>query len=95
MGTGGPPAATTAPGYWLPAGWQHTEADPAVLEHLAPGMAVCAVMGHGIDALDVDPHKGGEESHADLADAGIWPTVLAQDCADEPDPRLNDGAQGR
>lgn len=64
-------------GYRLPAGWQRTQADPTVLDGYRPGMAVCAVMGHGLDALDVDPRNGGEASVAELAARGLQPTVVA------------------
>lgn len=60
-------------GYWFPAGWQHSTADPAVVDSWRPGMALCAVMGHAVDALDVDPRNGGEESRAGLMGAGLWP----------------------
>lgn len=64
-------------GYWLPPGWQHTEADPAALDAWRPGMAVCAVMGHGLDALDIDPRSGGGDSHDRLTEAGHRPLVHA------------------
>lgn len=50
---------TTSTGYKLPKNWQHTEPDPAVLDGYEPGMAVCAVMGHTVDAVDKDPRNGG------------------------------------
>lgn len=49
-------------GYWLPKRWEQTEADPTVLDDWRPGMAVCAVGGHGVDFLDIDTQKGGAES---------------------------------
>jgi P4 family phage/plasmid primase-like protien len=49
-----------AKGYQLPRGWQNTVADPSVLDNWKPGMAVCAVMGHTFDAVDIDADKGGE-----------------------------------
>jgi hypothetical protein len=49
-------------GYWLPTRWQDTEADPAVVDCWRVGMAMCAVMGHLVDAVDVDPRNGGEDS---------------------------------
>ncbi|WP_418059953.1 phage/plasmid primase, P4 family [Pimelobacter simplex] len=47
-------------GFRLPNNWQFTVADPAVVDTWLPGSALCAVMGHGLDLLDVDPHKGGD-----------------------------------
>lgn len=46
-------------GYTLPARWQTTEPDPSVLDDYEPGMAVCAVMGHTVDGVDLDPRSGG------------------------------------
>jgi P4 family phage/plasmid primase-like protien len=48
------------PGFRMPRGWQYTKPDPAVLDNWRPGMAVCAVMGHTFDGLDIDTDKGGE-----------------------------------
>lgn len=62
-------------GYWLPPGWQKTRPDPGVVEQWRPGMALCAVMGHGLDLLDVDPRHGGDQTKAGLQSAGMWPTV--------------------
>ncbi|GAA3717356.1 hypothetical protein GCM10022399_37450 [Terrabacter ginsenosidimutans] len=62
-------------GYWMPRGWQNTRPDSAVLERWRPGMALCAVMGHGIDVLDVDPRNDGDSSRAELVAEGVWPTV--------------------
>lgn len=44
----------------LPPRWQLTEPDPSVLDRWEPGMAVCAVTGVIVDALDRDPRHGGE-----------------------------------
>jgi P4 family phage/plasmid primase-like protien len=46
-------------GFVLPKGWQATRPDPAVVDHWRSGMALCAVMGHGLDLLDIDPRSGG------------------------------------
>lgn len=74
------PKATT--GFRLPKGWQHTQADPAVVDRWRPGMALCAVMGQGVDAVDVDPRNGGDESFAALREDGQLPRVYAT--ADTP-----------
>lgn len=49
-------------GYWLPKGWESTTANPRYLEAWEPGMAVCAVMGHILDLVDLDPRNGGDPS---------------------------------
>jgi hypothetical protein len=54
-----PEGGTGRTGYVLPRGWQRTTADPAVVDRWKPGMALCAVMGHVVDGLDVDPRSGG------------------------------------
>lgn len=47
-------------GFDLPEGWQQTAPDPAAVDAWRPGMALCAVMGRGIDLVDVDPRNGGD-----------------------------------
>lgn len=54
-----PPDPSTDTGFRLPNAWQQTEPDPAVADRWQPGMALCAVMGRGLDLLDVDPRNGG------------------------------------
>lgn len=46
-------------GFSLPRGWEQTTPDPSVVDRWRPGMALCAVMGCGLDLLDVDPRNGG------------------------------------
>lgn len=65
-------------GYWMPEKWQRTSADPAVLDNWRPGMAVCAVMGHGLDAADCDPRHGGDVTRSGLVTAGMWPRAYAE-----------------
>lgn len=60
-------------GYWLPKRWQTRKPDLAELDQWLPGDALCAVMGHVVDGVDVDPHKGGAESLASLN--GTMPKV--------------------
>jgi P4 family phage/plasmid primase-like protien len=62
-------------GYHLPKGWQNSGADPLVIDAWAPGDALCAVMGHGVDLLDIDPRNGGDDSRSALIDEGLWPSV--------------------
>jgi hypothetical protein len=57
------PSAPT--GYRLPSGWQRTIPNPAVVDSWRPGMALCAVMGHGIDLVDIDPRNGGDPAALD------------------------------
>lgn len=64
-------------GYWFPKGWESTPADPTTLDAYNPGDALGAVMGHHLDLLDVDPRNGGDDSRAQLVEAGMWPTVYA------------------
>lgn len=49
-------------GYRLPDEWQLIEADPAVVDQWEPGMALGAVMGHLVDAVDIDPRNGGNRA---------------------------------
>jgi hypothetical protein len=49
-------------GYWLPPKWEQAEPDPAVVDRWKPGMALCAVMGHLVDAVDIDPRNGGDRA---------------------------------
>lgn len=44
----------------LPPEWQKTPADPATVAAYVPGDALCAVMGHTVDAVDVDLQNGGD-----------------------------------
>lgn len=69
-------------GFRLPKRWQHTKPDPRVVDRWRPGMALCAVMGHGVDAVDVDPRNGGDASLAELRQTEQMPRVYA--VADTP-----------
>ncbi|MCO7195042.1 DNA polymerase [Pseudonocardia sp. McavD-2-B] len=60
------PDETSATGFALPTGWQHTAPDPAVVDAWSPGMALCAVMGAALDLLDVDPRNGGDLEGLDV-----------------------------
>lgn len=53
------PSGGSAGGYVLPNGWQFTRPDPEVLGRWREGDALCAVMGHTVDGLDIDTNKGG------------------------------------
>ena len=68
-----PPDPSTSTGYRLPSGWQTTHPDPAALDAWRPGWAVCAVMGQGLDLVDVDPRNGGTLDALN----GTTPTVYA------------------
>ncbi|MCA0437426.1 MAG: AAA family ATPase [Actinobacteria bacterium] len=63
-------------GYVLPAGWQATTPDPAVVDTWRPGDALAAVMGAPgpVDCLDVDPRNGGDATAHQWGGAGVWPT---------------------
>jgi hypothetical protein len=60
-------------GYHLPARWETSIPTPDVVNRWRPGWALCAVMGHVCDLLDVDPRNGGHSSAAALQAAGAWP----------------------
>jgi hypothetical protein len=62
-------------GFALPSGWEKTVADPSVVDRWKPGMALCAVMGHAVDAIDIDPRNGGTEEALRDALGGELPTV--------------------
>jgi P4 family phage/plasmid primase-like protien len=65
-------------GFRPPKHWERTEPDPGVVDLWVPGLALCAVMGCGLDLIDIDPRNG-----ADLgALEGLMPTVYA--CAATP-----------
>jgi hypothetical protein len=61
-------------GYRLSKSWQTTSANPAYVNAWKPGMALCAVMGHGLDLVDVDPRNGGQLPALD----GILPGVIGE-----------------
>jgi hypothetical protein len=62
------------PGDYKPRGeWQKTSPNPAYVNAWKPGLALCAVMGQGIDLVDIDPRNGGDVAALN----GIMPEVLA------------------
>lgn len=61
-----------ATGYALRGDWQHTTPNPAYVGAWKPGLALIAVMGCGLDAVDGDPRNGGDLATLD----GIMPEVL-------------------
>lgn len=74
-----PAAPGTGLGCRLPAGWQHTEPDEALLDAWRPGDALCAVMGRGLDLIDHDPRgDGGVDPLETLRAAGELPEVIAE-----------------
>jgi P4 family phage/plasmid primase-like protien len=67
------PDPTNNAGFALPNAWQQTTPDPTAVDHWRPGMALCALMGCGLDLIDVDTRNGG-----DIAALGNeLPVVLA------------------
>src|SRR6266516_356271 len=61
------------PGDYLPRGrWQQTAANPAYVAAWRPGLALCAVMGQGIDLVDIDPRNGGDTTTL----SGLTPEIL-------------------
>jgi putative DNA primase/helicase len=76
------PPAPSKIGFSLPKGWERTEADPTVVDRWKPGWALCAVMGHVIDTVDIDPRNGG--SLEALAEAVNGPMPQVYGIADTP-----------
>ena len=62
-------------GFRLPEEWEKTPVDPTVVDRWKPGMALCAVMGHVVDAIDVDPRNGGSIEALVAALGGVMPRV--------------------
>jgi len=61
-----------ATGYRLPRDWENTSG--SYIDAWKPGMALCMITGHVLDAVDEDPRNGG-----DLASLnGVMPTVYAE-----------------
>lgn len=54
-----PPNPRKPVGFDLPPKWEQTRPDPNVVDQWRPGWALCAVMGNGLDLIDVDPRNGG------------------------------------
>lgn len=55
-----PPDPTRSTGFALPNGWQRARPDPSVADHWRLGWALCAVTGHTLDLIDLDPRSGGD-----------------------------------
>lgn len=76
------PADPTKPeGFALPSRWQSTEPGAPSLEAIdrwRPGDALCAVGGHALDFMDVDPRNGGQESEVVLRAGGWWPRTFGE-----------------
>lgn len=53
-----PAGGTGGTGYWLPKRWETFTPSTRGIEAWRPGMALCAVMGHGLDLIDADPRNG-------------------------------------
>lgn len=65
-------------GWHRPRGWESTPAyDLTGVEAWRPGDALCAVMGHTLDLIDVDTRAGGDESAAVITAAGAMPYLYA------------------
>lgn len=77
-----PGAGHNNTGFHLPPKWQTCTPTPDVINRWRPGWALCAVMGHAIDLVDVDPRSGGDTSAEGLKQAGAWPRSYAK--ADSP-----------
>lgn len=60
-------------GFRLPKGWQNQPANPKFVDAWRPGLALCAVMGYGLDLIDLDPRNGGDVAALN----GAMPKVYA------------------
>lgn len=69
---------TSVSGFHLPRRWETSTPTLDVVNRWRPGWALCAVMGHRIDLLDVDPRNGGDTTVGGLKAAGAWPTSYGQ-----------------
>ena len=67
----GKTASGRATGYRLPGKWQTTTANPAYANAWRPGLALCAIMGCGLDGVDGDPRHGGDLAALD----GMTPRI--------------------
>lgn len=63
------PSAKNRIGFNIPKQWEKTVPDPGVVDTWQPGWALCAVMGHGLDLIDIDPRNDGDPTSL----AGILP----------------------
>lgn len=63
------PSART--GYALPPRWEQATPDQAVVDAWRPGWALCAVTGHALDLVDVDPRSGGDAP--EMTGTGLMP----------------------
>ena len=79
-----PAGGTGGTGYVLPAAWQKSVPTASWLDPTArgfeskawrPGWALCALMGCGLDLLDIDPRHGGDLSRQQLLAEGVWPVA--------------------
>lgn len=70
------PGGDPVVGYQLPNDWQHTTPDPTVVDRWRPGMALCAVGGHEVDFIDVDPRNGGDQTEHVMRENGSWPRTF-------------------
>jgi hypothetical protein len=68
-----PGQGTGGSGFHLPLKWETTTTAGNQVDRWRPGWALCAVMGHAVDLVDVDPRNGGNETVAGLQAAGSWP----------------------
>jgi len=67
------PDEAAATGYRIPRDWQHTEASASYVDAWRPGMALCAVMGQGLDLVDYDTRNGADPHGLD----DVLPPVYA------------------
>lgn len=71
-----PPSPTSNTGFALPDEWQQTVPDPDAVDQWRPGWALAAVMGCGLDLIDVDPRNGGDLDSLNGSTPRSWATAV-------------------
>lgn len=71
------PDPTKPIGFALPRGWEHTAPSLTVVNRWHEGAALCAVMGHTIDLVDLDPRNAEPQGRAAMANLPAWPRSYA------------------
>ncbi len=63
-------------GYWLPKRWPDSRPSRKNIEEWQPGDALVAIMGYGLDLIDVDPRNGGDASLREMKTEGLIPQEI-------------------
>ena len=73
-----PPHPLTSNEFKLPSEWQTATPTMDVLDRWREGWALCAVMGHALDLIDLDPRNGSDEGRKVMDALDLWPTRVCQ-----------------